>query len=225
MVLASVIAAGAIALGLAMAGVTPSAPFGDVAEPTAPPADIQTANSSVKADIEIHANRETKQDRLDLAEPVVPAIRFTALPLTPRELLHDSFAAIDLPRTPPALYAALPPILPEPAPPKSPIEDLHNPLLNDAQIEGIRKRLKLTPAQNRLWPAVRAALHDVILAHAARQKRARRGEHVVLDPNSAEVGRLKAAALPLLAQLRADQKRELQMLARIVGLESALARL
>ena len=226
-VLVCAIAIGAAAAGFVAAGVPLSAPSGE----TVHEASEQSANRSLKTDVEIHANREAKDDRLILVPPVapvVPAVRFANRPATPGELMHESFAAIAMPQTPLARYTALPPVLPdaEPLPgPKSPIDDIRNPLLNDAQIESIRKRLKLTPAQDRLWPAVRSALHDVILAHAARQKKARRGESVALDPASAEIGRLKAAALPLLAQLRADQKRELNMLAHIIGLGSALARL
>ncbi len=40
-----------------------------------------------------------------------------------------------------------------------------------------------------------------------------------LIPNSAEVQQLKSAALPLLFQLREDQKEEVRKLARIIGLE------
>lgn len=227
-VLVCALAVGAAALGFAMAGATLSA--SPEAE-AVPDAGAQTANRMRKADVEIHANREAKEDRLRLAVPVAavaPPVRFANLPATPSDRLHESFAAIALPRTPLQRYAALPPTLPDAAPLpalKSPLDDIRNPLLNDAQIESIRKRLKLTPAQDKLWPAVRRALHEVIIAHAAKQKRARRGESIALDPASEEVRHLKAAALPLFAQLRADQKRELNMLARIIGLEAALARL
>jgi len=223
-VLVGAIVLGAVALGLATAGVGPAAPVTDIAEDTAQ----QNANRAIKADIEIHANREAKASRLILVEPVVPGIRFIDRPATRRDTLHESFALIDLPSTPLQRFAALPPVLPDsdglPAP-KSPLDTIRNPLINDAQIESIRKRLKLTPAQDKLWPAVRRALHDLVIAHAARQKKARRGETLAIDPDSPEIGRLKAAALPLFAQLRADQKRELTMLARIIGLEAALARL
>jgi hypothetical protein len=40
-----------------------------------------------------------------------------------------------------------------------------------------------------------------------------------IDPDSAEVAQLKSAAMPLLIQLREDQKREVRALARIIGLE------
>jgi hypothetical protein len=40
-----------------------------------------------------------------------------------------------------------------------------------------------------------------------------------IDPESEEVAQLKSAAMPLLFQLREDQKREVRALARIIGLE------
>ena len=40
-----------------------------------------------------------------------------------------------------------------------------------------------------------------------------------IDPDSAEVQQLKSAAMPLLFQLREDQKREVRTLARLIGLE------
>ena len=40
-----------------------------------------------------------------------------------------------------------------------------------------------------------------------------------IDPDSAEVQELKSAAMPLLFQLREDQKDEVRRLARIIGLE------
>jgi len=40
-----------------------------------------------------------------------------------------------------------------------------------------------------------------------------------LDPDSPEVQQLKSAAMPLLFQLREDQKEEVRKLARIIGLD------
>ena len=40
-----------------------------------------------------------------------------------------------------------------------------------------------------------------------------------IDPDSDEVQQLKSAAMPLLFQLREDQKKEVRALARIIGLE------
>jgi ABC-type transporter Mla MlaB component len=41
----------------------------------------------------------------------------------------------------------------------------------------------------------------------------------LIDPDAEEVQQLKSAAMPLLFQLREDQKREVRSLARIIGLE------
>ena len=46
---------------------------------------------------------------------------------------------------------------------------------------------------------------------------------VPIDPESAEVQQLKSAAMPLLFQLREDQKSEVRSLARIIGLEKVAA--
>jgi len=42
---------------------------------------------------------------------------------------------------------------------------------------------------------------------------------VPIDPDAEEVQQLKSAAMPLLFQLREDQKREVRQLARLIGLE------
>jgi ABC-type transporter Mla MlaB component len=42
---------------------------------------------------------------------------------------------------------------------------------------------------------------------------------VPIDPDAEEVQQLKSAAMPLLFQLREDQKQEVRTLARIIGLE------
>ena len=42
-------------------------------------------------------------------------------------------------------------------------------------------------------------------------------------PEAAEVQQLKSAAMPLLFQLREDQKREVRSLARLIGLEKVAA--
>lgn len=219
LVLACTVALAAAAAGYVMAGL-PSPDAAPARKSAAP-----SVNRDGKTDAEFHPNREAKQDRLALApasiHPGLPA----EPPATPADILRSGFDAVNQPTTPLQTYAALPPTLPAPAPPKSPIAHIRNPLLNDAQIASIHKRLKLTAAQEKLWPGVVAALHGVISEHAAKQKQARRGATVSLDPASATVMRLKSAALPLLAQLREDQKREVRMLARIIGLEAALAKL
>ena len=46
-----------------------------------------------------------------------------------------------------------------------------------------------------------------------------------IDPDAEEVQQLKSAAMPLLFQLREDQKREVRTLARLIGLEKVAAQI
>ena len=92
-------------------------------------------------------------------------------------------------------------------------------MLSDAQIASIKERLKLSSYQETYWPAVEKALRAVARKiHASRQADPN-GTGAIIDPESAEVQQLKSAAMPLLFQLREDQKREVRSLARLIGLE------
>ena len=92
-------------------------------------------------------------------------------------------------------------------------------LLSDAQIAGIKDRLKLSSSQEYYWPAVETALRAVARKiHAKRQGDPAAGI-MPIDPDSEEVQQLKSAAMPLLFQLREDQKNEVRSLARLIGLE------
>src|ERR1700761_195082 len=92
-------------------------------------------------------------------------------------------------------------------------------LLSDAQIAGIKERLKLTSDQEYYWPGIENALRGIARKiHAARQHDPN-ATAAQIDPDSAEVSQLKSAAMPLLFQLREDQKDEVRKLARIIGLE------
>lgn len=57
----------------------------------------------------------------------------------------------------------------------------------------------------------------------ARPTRTRRVRRSI--PNSAEVQQLKSAAMPLLFQLREDQKSEVRTLAHLIGLEKVAAQI
>ena len=96
--------------------------------------------------------------------------------------------------------------------------------LNDAQIAGIEKRLRLSQRQSEHWPAVAAALRDV-----GRRYFQRRGQHrnaaLKVDVNSPEVQRLIETATPLILQLSEDQKREVRQLVRIIGLQTIAAQI
>jgi hypothetical protein len=96
-------------------------------------------------------------------------------------------------------------------------------LLSDEQIAGIKDRLKLSSSQESYWPAVENALRAVARKiHATRQTDPKAAP---IDPDAEEVQQLKSAAMPLLFQLREDQKREVRTLARLIGLEKVAAQI
>jgi hypothetical protein len=92
-------------------------------------------------------------------------------------------------------------------------------LFNDAQIASMKGRLKLTPDQAAYWLPVETALREVAWSHA--HERPGTKAPPTLDRNS--IARLQLAAAPLIMHLREDQKRELRMLAHIVGLEKLVS--
>jgi hypothetical protein len=92
-------------------------------------------------------------------------------------------------------------------------------LLSDVQIAGIKERLKLSSDQESYWPGVEKALRAIARKiHSTKQADPASGMPPI-DPESDEVQQLKSAAMPLLFQLREDQKKEVRALARIIGLE------
>jgi len=95
-------------------------------------------------------------------------------------------------------------------------------LLDDAQIASIKRRLNMTPDQERMWPAVEAALRNI--AYAKGREEHRRGaapavQTASVDPDSAEVQGLKSAAVPLIMSFNAEQKEEVRNLAHVMGLD------
>jgi hypothetical protein len=173
------------------------------------------------------ANRETKQDRLTVASLALAAFdpAQTAAISEPLRQAYAASSAADVEAAKAA--AALPKVAPvEPAKPK--VAARAQPqksyaLLSDVQIAGIKERLKLSSSQESYWPAVEQALKAMARKlHAARQADPN-ATAAELDPDSAEVQQLKSAALPLLFQLREDQKEEVRKLARIIGLEKVAA--
>jgi hypothetical protein len=99
-------------------------------------------------------------------------------------------------------------------------------LFNDAQIASIKTRLKLTTYQEQYWPAVESALKAIgqkmARGPASRDSRAAAAR---IDVNSPEVQQLTSAAVPLIMNLREDQKQEVRMLARVIGLDSVASRI
>jgi hypothetical protein len=98
-------------------------------------------------------------------------------------------------------------------------------VLNNAQIASIKQRLKLTAEQERMWPAVESALRKIVYTKNAMNPQTRAAQASgsptpYIDPSSAEVQQLKSAALPLIMRLNDEQKREVKMLAYVMGLEA-----
>jgi hypothetical protein len=94
-------------------------------------------------------------------------------------------------------------------------------MLNDAQIASIKDRLHLSPDQERMWPAVEAALRNIAYAktRAHRHGAPAEIEAASLDADSAEVQGLKSAAIPLIMSFNDEQKSEVRSLAHVMGLD------
>jgi hypothetical protein len=181
------------------------------------------------------SNKESKQDRLAVArlalasfEPPQTAGLQTASLGEPLRQAYASTAPADIGMPKLAVPAAMPaaPLAPpkpklvaKPAPQKS------YALLSDAQIAGIKERLKLSSSQESYWPAVETALRAVARKIHATRKADPNATSAPIDPDAEEVQQLKSAAMPLLFQLREDQKEEVRTLARIIGLEKVAAQI
>lgn len=109
----------------------------------------------------------------------------------------------------------------KPRPAKTPPQKNYS-LLSDAQIAAIKTRLKLTPSQEIHWPAVETSLRKI--AKTMHERRLASASPPI-DPESAELSELQAVAMPLVMQLREDQKREIRALARLIGLEAVASQL
>lgn len=172
------------------------------------------------------SNRENKRDRLAVAT-VARATFEPPQTARPNESLRLAFAAstsadVEMPKV--AAPAATP------APPKPKLANKPQPqksyaLLSDVQIAGIRERLRLSSSQEYYWPAVETALRAVARKIHATRHADPKAAGVPIDPDSAEVQQLKSAAMPLLFQLREDQKQEVRTLARLIGLEKVAAQI
>lgn len=89
-------------------------------------------------------------------------------------------------------------------------------ILDEAQIASIKTRLHLTPDQERMWPAVEAALRN--MAYKRTQLAAARGAaRNAVDPEAVEG--LKSAAVPLIMSFSSEQKEEVRSLAHVMGLD------
>ena len=96
-----------------------------------------------------------------------------------------------------------------------------NAVLNESQISSIKKRLNLTPDQERYWPAVAAELRKM---EYKKDPKAPQGTRTAaVDMSKMNVEGLKSAGYPLVMSFSDDQRRELKSLAHLLGLESVIS--
>jgi hypothetical protein len=186
------------------------------------------------------SNKEGKKDKLAVASLALASLEPAQSPADLSQSLRQAFAA-QIPGQLPAEIAppqiAAPQAVTPAAMPQAPLaqsvpKQAAKPapqksyaLLSDVQIAGIKERLKLSSDQEYYWPGVENALRAIARKlHATRQADPHAAV-AAIDPDSAEVQQLKSAAMPLLFQLREDQKREVRALARLIGLEQVAAQI
>jgi hypothetical protein len=98
-----------------------------------------------------------------------------------------------------------------------------NAVLSDSQIASIKRRLNLTPEQERYWPAVEAQLRKMEYKKHASGKSAQGTRMASVDISKMDVEGLKSAGFPLVMSFNDDQKRELRSLAHLLGLENVIS--
>ncbi|MBV8920664.1 hypothetical protein [Bradyrhizobium sp.] len=174
------------------------------------------------------ANRDSKHDKLAVALPPTTAEPAQAVSLS--EPLRQAYASSNPTDTEaenavaaamPAVTGAVPPAKPKLA--SKPQPQRPYALLSDAQIAGIKERLHLTSDQEYYWPGIESALRAVARKIRTARQTNPNANASAIDPDSQEVQQLKSAAMPLLFQLRDDQKEEVRRLARIIGLDKVAA--
>jgi hypothetical protein len=188
---------------------------------------VPSARAEVASRIVISpvANRESKQDKLVVAGLALASADLSQTP-TLREPLRQAYAAAgsaDIVEMPQAAAPVAAP--PKPKAAAKPAPQKTYALLSDAQIAGIKERLRLSSDQESYWPAVENALRAVARKIHATRLTDPHATGAPIDPDAAEVQQLKSAAMPLLFQLREDQKQEVRTLARLIGLEKVAAQI
>jgi hypothetical protein len=195
----------------AAASASPASPFPQspapvAARPSLPP-QLASASAEIPAQAMAYAAPDIEQPAEPAARPespTAPAVKRVAQPPRP---------ASPSPASPSAA---------SPSPATQSAASASNAVLNNAQIASIRERLKLSSYQNSLWPPVETALRDISYqSHVKVASNAPASAHgATIDPNSASVQRLKSAAFPLLMSLSEEQKQEIRVMVRLMGLEN-----
>ena len=200
--------------------------YPDLSEPTTAAQPPALANALIRSkDQERIALAAPNPAPVEQSKPAQPEVVAAADVAPPAEPARDPAA------TAPAVMAAA---TPEPAakpvvvasaePSAKPVAAAHrrpNAVLDDGQIASIKRRLRLTPYQEHMWPAVELELRRLAVAAPARQQQAKRGtkETPKLELSSTDVARLKTAALPLIMSFNEEQRGELRNMAHVTGLD------
>jgi hypothetical protein len=206
-----------------VAGAAVASILGRDSVPTLPPAQMTSLDIKSSA---LVPNREAKQDRLAAVSFATASLEPPQAALSELRHAYASSDPADLPTSAVAAPSAMAPNQQKPKLAVKPQPQKQYALLSDAQIAGIKEHLNLSPEQESYWPAVESALRAVARKiHATRQANPNTGGMPPIDPDAEEVQQLKSAAMPLLFQLREDQKNEVRKLARIIGLEKVAAQI
>jgi hypothetical protein len=143
------------------------------------------------------------------------------LPPTPEVTVASKSAPEVTVNPKPVVQAAV-----KPAPVHRPVHR-SNAVLSDSQIASIKRRLNLSPDQERYWPAVEAQLRKMEYkkdAKDAADKPSAKGVRLAsVDMSKVDVEGLKTAGFPLVMSFSDDQRRELKSLAHLLGLESVIS--
>jgi len=199
-----------------------------LARDSVPAARLEMASPVVKTPA---SNKESKKDRLAVAALALAAFEPAQQTASLSEPLRQAYASaapsdIEAPKiAAPAAMAPAPLAPPKPKVANKPPPQKSYALLSDMQIASIKQRLRLSSDQESYWPAVERALRAVARKIHAIRKADPNATGAPIDPDAAEVQQLKSAAMPLLFQLREDQKEEVRTLARMIGLEKVAAQI
>ncbi|HML13878.1 MAG TPA: hypothetical protein VK456_11250 [Xanthobacteraceae bacterium] len=202
--------------------------YGIAARPAASERTPQTAAIAAPGEtvlVRSDAERNAAAVKLRAAEESAAADRALFVPaLTYPQAIAEARAAPVVAAAPvPARRPAQMHLASVAAKPAIPAHSVTRPgaVLNDAQIASIKRRLNLTPDQERMWPSVEAALRNLNYA----KNTAPHGGHdavqavASIDPAGTDVQNLKSAAMPLIMSFSDDQMRELQSITRVAGLD------
>jgi hypothetical protein len=123
---------------------------------------------------------------------------------------------------PPTKLAGIAPAKPQvaAAPSKAPAAPTRR-VLSESQLASIKKRLNLTPEQERYWPAVAAQLRRMEYKRDGNPAQGSRMAQV--DMSKVDIDGLKSAGFPLVMSFNDDQRRELRSLAHLLGLENVMS--